>query len=62
VCGYFLGNFGEKLGNFLFHRLVTLVRAKFIQFLITGGNRSVVQSAEMEKGEGKKVGEQNKKW
>ena len=25
VCGYYLGNFGEKLGNFLFHHLVTLV-------------------------------------
>ena len=24
VCGYFLGNFWGKLGNFLFHHLVTL--------------------------------------
>ena len=23
-CGYFFGNFGVKLGNFLFHQLVTL--------------------------------------
>ena len=24
ACGYFLGNFWVKLGNFLFHHLVTL--------------------------------------
>ena len=31
VCGYFLGNFWGKLGNFLFHHLVTLIRCPIIQ-------------------------------